>query len=319
MNKNSLLFLIAVFIFVSCGSGAKKDPNKISGNITISGAFALYPLTVKWSEEFRKIYPDVRIDISAGGAGKGMADVLAGMVDIGMVSREVNPEEIKKGTWVIAVAKDAVIPVMNANNPLLAEIKEKGINKNEFRRIFIKNELNDWNVLLGKSSGFKMNIYTRSDACGAAEVWANFLGVSQENLNGIGVFGDPGIADAVKKDKYAIAYNNVNYAFDIHTRKLYEGIEAIPIDFNNNGRIDSTENFYHHLDSFNLAVKTGRYASPPARNLYFVFKGKPDNLLFISFLNWVLSDGQKFVLESGYVGLSAEELKAETSKILVNE
>lgn len=73
--------------------------DKLKGQLSISGAFALYPMTVKWAEEFRKIHPDVRIDISAGGAGKGIADALSGMVDIGMVSREIYQDEIKKGAF----------------------------------------------------------------------------------------------------------------------------------------------------------------------------------------------------------------------------
>ena len=69
----------------------------MKGTVRISGAWALYPMMVKWGEEFRKTYPNIRIDISAGGAGKGIADALAGMVDIGMVSRDIRPEEIKPG------------------------------------------------------------------------------------------------------------------------------------------------------------------------------------------------------------------------------
>ena len=59
----------------------------------MSGAFALYPLANKWAEEFTKIHPDVRFNISAGGAGKGMADALAAAVDLGMLSREIKKEE----------------------------------------------------------------------------------------------------------------------------------------------------------------------------------------------------------------------------------
>ena len=43
--------------------------HELKGEIQLSGAFALYPMAVKWAEEFRKIHPKVRIDISAGGAG----------------------------------------------------------------------------------------------------------------------------------------------------------------------------------------------------------------------------------------------------------
>ncbi len=77
---------------------------------------------VTWGEEFAKVHPKVRVDISAGGAGKGVADALANLVDIGMVSREINPEEVKKGGFFIPVVKDAVFPVLNQGNPVF----EKG-------------------------------------------------------------------------------------------------------------------------------------------------------------------------------------------------
>ena len=66
----------------------------------------------------RKINPGVRFDISAGGAGKGISDALNGMVEIGMVSREIYPEEIKKGAFPIAVTKDAVVAVVSDRNPV---------------------------------------------------------------------------------------------------------------------------------------------------------------------------------------------------------
>jgi len=65
-------------------------------------------MMVRWSEEFRQSYPDVQFDISAGGAGKGLADALGGVVDIGMVSRDITPEEEKRGAFWVPVTTDAV-------------------------------------------------------------------------------------------------------------------------------------------------------------------------------------------------------------------
>ena len=90
---NSTFVLILVFN-IFCFTTIKAQ--ELEGQISISGAFALYPMAVKWAEEFKKLHPKVNIDISAGGAGKGITDVLANMIDIGMVSREVYAEEIKK-------------------------------------------------------------------------------------------------------------------------------------------------------------------------------------------------------------------------------
>jgi phosphate transport system substrate-binding protein len=87
---------LLILINVSLSKVYSQTKDDLEGNITISGAFALYPMAVKWAEEFKKLHPKVKIDLSAGGAGKGMTDAIAKVVDIGMVSREIYPEEIKK-------------------------------------------------------------------------------------------------------------------------------------------------------------------------------------------------------------------------------
>ena len=85
---------LTLLLLVGCSGGRQKNRviegesgQELVGTIQLSGAFALYPMAVKWAEEFKKLHPGVQIDISGGGAGKGMTDALAGVVDIGMVSQ----------------------------------------------------------------------------------------------------------------------------------------------------------------------------------------------------------------------------------------
>ena len=317
----AFLFLFCGFIWIiqSCGNPASnqpKDGEKFSGNISISGAFALYPLTVKWAEEYQKINPGVRIDISAGGAGKGMADALSGMIDLGMFSRGVSQAEADKGAWWIAVTKDAVLPTINAKNPHLTLIKEKGFSRETFVDIFLTQKIKTWGDALSEPGiGDKINVYTRSDACGAAQMWGEYLGKDQESLQGIGVFGDPGIASAVTGDELALGFNNVIYAYDVNSRKKYDGLEVLPVDVNGNGKIDPEENFYDTLDEIMAAIRDGKYPSPPARDLYFVSLGKPQKPVVVEFLKWILSDGQKYVNEAGYVQLSKEKVAGEIEKL----
>ncbi len=273
-------------------------------------------MAVRWAEEFQKANPDVRIDISAGGAGKGMTDVLSGMVDLAMVSREISSEEVTKGAWYLAVTKDAVLPTFNADHPGKEAILKQGLTREQFIDIYLSgNKQHYWRDFFTIDDASAINIYTRSDACGAAEMWGKFLGKNQESLIGIGVFGDPGIADAVKNDRYGIGYNNVIYAYDIKSRAKYKGLEIIPIDLNNDRSIDPEEDFYGNLDSIMHAIQTGKYPSPPARDLYLVANGKPQNPAVLAFLEWILIQGQAFVNESGYVALSQEKIIHETEKL----
>ncbi|MEI6059904.1 MAG: substrate-binding domain-containing protein [Bacteroidota bacterium] len=307
------MMMIMLIILSYIPSGCKQKESK--DTISISGAFALYPLAVKWAEEYQKLHPGITIDISAGGAGKGMTDVLSGMVDLAMFSRSVSADEVTKGAWYIAVSRDAVLPMVSAKNPQLAELKVRGMTQAEFADVFVNKKLTEWNQLTAKPGHDKLNVYTRSDACGAAEMWGKYLGKNQESLQGVGVFGDPGISDAVKNDPFGIGYNNVIYAFDIKTRKPYPGVDVLPIDINGNGKIDAAENFYSSLDSVMLAIRDGVYPSPPARDLYLISKGAPVKESVRTFLEWILTDGQKFVNEAGYVRLKPNQIETEKAKL----
>ena len=105
------------------------------------------------------------------------------------------------------------------------------------------------------------------------------------------------------------------YVFDVKTRKKYAGIDVIPIDINENGTIDPEEKVYNTLEDIVKAIKSGAYPSPPARDLYFVSKGLPKKQAVKDFIKWILTDGQKFVDEAGYVMLTEEQLKAELKKL----
>jgi phosphate transport system substrate-binding protein len=315
MKKTIITSLCLIILIMAVPATRSFGQEKLKGQLSISGAFALYPMTIKWAEEFRKIHPEVRIDISAGGAGKGIADALNGMVDIGMVSREIYPEEIKKGAFPIAVTKDAVVPVVSEQNPALNEILAKGLKKDVGNNIWITGKVKGWSQAFAVKSSAPIHVYTRSDACGAAEMWAKFFGKKQEDLLGVGVFGDPGLAQAVKKDPLGIGFNNIGYAYDATTKKQVKGLRVVPLDLNSNGKIDADENFYNSMNDIIAAIASGKYPSPPARELYFVAKGNPkSNKLLTAFIQWVLTDGQKFVHEAGYIALPKEKIAAELKK-----
>ncbi|MFL5730457.1 MAG: PstS family phosphate ABC transporter substrate-binding protein [Cytophagaceae bacterium] len=304
----AVITLVAFAAFFNSCKGKK--------TISISGAFALHPLAVKWSQEYMKLHPEIKIDVSSGGTGKGISDVLSGNAEIGMVSREINPAETEKGAWPLAVSKDAVVATVNTSNPYIKTILEKGIKKEGFEAVWITGKAKQWSDIISDSSATNhVQIYKRSDAAGAPEVWAKYLGKKQEDLLGVGVFGDPGLADAVKKDPNGIGFNNLAFVYNISTKKPYEGLLPVPIDVNNNGTIDSTENFYGSMDLIIEAINKGAYPSPPARDLYFITKGKPTDPAVTEFLKWVLTDGQQYVEQSGYVKLPDSQLQPEINKL----
>lgn len=305
------------FIMFSCGAPHRfvSSDDPYSGMISISGAWALYPLVVEWAETYQALHPDIRIDVAAGGAGKGIADALAGAVDLGMVSRDIALEEINRGAWWISVARDAVVPVINSAHPLLDEILNRGLSRDEFRAIWVGGNISDWSSLLHGKSGYPIHLYTRSDACGAAQTWAQFLGNNQEDLNGVGIYGDPGLAEAVRGDSLGLGYNNINFAYDRISKTPVEGLTICPVDLNGNGVVDPDESFYFSLDEVTEAIEEDRYPSPPTRDLHLVSLGYPVRPVVRTFLYWVLREGQDHVKKSGYISLSKAKLSNEQHKL----
>lgn len=321
--------LIVFFcLFLSAGYAQKKNPkldrfqrrearqSELKGEIQLSGAFALYPLVVRWADEFKKIHPKVKIDISAGGAGKGITDALAKVVDLGMVSREVHQSEMDKGAFAVAVAKDAVVVTINANNPLINQVRTTGLTRDAAIRLWKTQTAKTWGHVLGTKSTIPVHVYTRSDACGAADTWAAYMGIKQEDLEGTAVFGDPGITSVVQRDRIGVGFNNIAYAYNLKTKLPYKNIAVMPLDINGNGRIDDDEDFYQTSATLNAAIADGRYPSPPARDLYLVCNGRPEKEEVVEFLIFILTKGQQWAGESGYVPLSDEKLNAQIDKIL---
>lgn len=314
---SALVVLVLMSLLLSA-CGAPSNPSaegELSGTITISGAFALYPMMTRWAEEFQKLHPDVQFDISAGGAGKGMTDAVSGAVDIGMVSRGIKPEEEAQGAYGVAVTKDAVFPVVNANNPVAAEILAQGISQETFIKIYITGEITTWGQVVGNPEiTDEIHVYTRSDAAGAPEMWAKFTGdKKQEDLLGIGVNADPGLLEAVLKDPLGIGYNNLGYAFELASGNPVAGALIVPIDLNNDGKADDDERIETMPEAIQ-AVATGKYPSPPARPLNVVTKEKPAGLVQ-AFILWILTDGQAFVGEAGYVQLTPEQLAESLERV----
>jgi phosphate transport system substrate-binding protein len=318
-QKTLIAAIAAVGVLFGASAFVSSKPVKpatddLQGTISISGAFALYPITVKWADEFKKQHPKVVFNISAGGAGKGITDALSGLVDIGLASRDIDPSEVKKGAYTVYVTKDAVVPTFNTGNPNAAALLAKGVKRSQFLDVFVTGNIKNWNQLAGKVS-VPIHIYTRSDAAGAGETWAKYFGKKQEDLLGVGVYGDPGLSLAVKKDPTAIGYNNIAYLYDLKTRKQVAGVHALPIDVNGNGKIDADENFYGTIDELTAAIADGKYPAPPARNLGFLFKGKPKKKELVEFVKYVLTSGQKFIDENGYIALSKTKIQEELKKV----
>lgn len=308
LRKSGCLLLL-IMVLAGCGGRNNGDSAETAVQtepvrISVSGAFALFPIVSLWTEQYSELHPNVTFDVQAGGAGKGMTDMLTGAADIAMLSRDARTEELAQGSFLVPVTIDAVVGTLNANNPYLADIQARGITPVEAHAIWITGEITTWGQLLGTDAPETINVYTRSDSAGAAEMWALFaLGEAQEDLRGTAVNADPGLAEAVRQDVLGVGFNNIGFAYNQQSGAPIAGLQIIPLDLNGNGQIDPEEDFYGQRNDLTAAIAAGAYPFPPARELYLVTKGEP-NPVIADFFRWVLTEGQAYVADAGYVSLT---------------
>lgn len=313
--------LIVVLLFEGCHSKQQKQPSdqavtkKSSVNFSIIGAYALYPLAQIWVDEYRQLHPEFRISAFPASSTKGVTDALLGLTEIGLYSG-LHPESIDEALIVFKVAKDAVVPTISRSNPYLTELTENGLSIANLRDVYITGRIDSWNHLTGAEEGRKIVLFTRSDASGAAAVWAEFLGATQENLKGIGVYGDAGMAQAVRSNIYSLGYDNLRFVFDNKSGRLYPGLYVPPVDFNKNDRIDPEERLYANIESLKEGIKSGDYPYPLARDLYLVVNREQKNPYVRDFLKWVLTEGTLLTNGAGYVGLTEDESQREFNKLM---
>jgi phosphate transport system substrate-binding protein len=309
MMRRVVAALMVIGLVLCTLAGAEAAEKQPSGTITLSGAWAIYPTAVAWAEEFQKKYPSVKVDVSAGGAGKGAADAIAGLVDIGMVSRDPDPAELGKGVEAVYILHDAVFPVISDKNPVAADLLKRGVKKDSWINLYVSGTLTTWGGLIGTAEAKPIHLYTRSDSCGAAASWAAYLGKKQEDLRGVGVYSDPGILDAARKDPVGIGYSNFSYVF---TREgtLVPGAVLVPIDSNENGSADADE-VYDTRENAIKAIRAGRY--PATRKNYFFVKGKPQGLVK-QFIVFALSDEGTTIVDQ--VATSLPLTKEERDSVL---
>lgn len=258
--------------------------------LKISGSTTVRPLARKWRDEFMEENSDIRISVKGGGSGQGVSDVKAGLSKIGMSSSK---RLITKENDLVLhlMAYDAILLIVNEENPVLDVLEETGIKQSTLKQIYTS-DIKNWNEIPGINRDHSLSSnYTRSEKSGTGEVFAEFLGMRQSELRGIGVRGNSGTKEAVSNNKWGLGYVGAKYAFD-------GPIEVIPLDGNNDGEITD----YERIENFNdLSSNIENY--PIQRGLYFTTKGEPTGAVR-TFIEWCKNEGQTYVSEVGYVPVS---------------
>lgn len=277
-----------------------------SGNqqaIRITGVRFAYPLVQKWIDDFNKEYPDIQIIIeSRGSSDPSQYEIL--------IEAYEHDDDFKKEREYAYIARYAVLPVANSKSEFAKFYGNKGLDKDLIVQLFFHDIYADKEKQKEVKAPF--TIYTRLQKAGAPITFTSHYGYEQKDVKGKAIAGaDEHILKALLRDTTGVSYLPLSLIFDVESKKPVEGITVLPVDLNANGKVNDEEKFYT-----DLGTVTHRFdeASPkdlnnvPIEYLHFSVDKKNASADAITFIKWVIANGQKDLSNFGYLKPEPQKL-----------
>lgn len=279
------LFLWAGLL-AACGEQPSTTEVPAGRTIVIKGSDTLVNLALAWAEAYMQLHPEVRISVSGGGSGTGIAALVNGTVDIANASREMKEEELASARangifpQEYIVAYDAIAIVVHPSNPV------NGLTLQQLSDIYT-GKITNWREVGGEDR--PIVLLSRESNSGTYVYFLEHvirLGKKSDLLlspDALLMPSSEGISAEVRQNPNAIGYDGLGYVTPDQKVLAVAREEGAPFV------LPSAE-----------TVKNGTY--PIARPLYMYTAGEPDEEVR-AYLDWILSEGQALVAELGFVPL----------------
>jgi phosphate transport system substrate-binding protein len=285
MKKLSLT-LVAFLMAVSIVAAAAGDQD---ATVRAGGSTTLLPIMANCSSEFMEKYQTWdRVDaslpkstttvfVTGGGSGFGVKSLLSGVVDIGMISRDLKDQERKLlgEHQSHLVGKDAVAIAVGTRNPLAG--RKKGFAPAELAAIF-SGEIKTYQELDRTLPAKPIVLLTRDSGAGSTEIFQEkVMGDKKFSPRALQLPSQGALLEKLQANNNAIAYISSGLALNSKNLKAFALENIQPTDAN---------------------VTNGTYSL--ARPLLMVVKGTPAPTVR-HFVNYALGSCQKIVVANGYV------------------
>ncbi len=283
----------------------------VSGNLSSVGSDTLANLMTLWAEEFKRLYPNVNIQIQAAGSSTAPPALTEGTSNLGPMSRKMKDKELeafeKKYGYkplAIPVAIDALAVYVHKDNPI------KGLTIPQVDAIFSatrkcgnSEDITSWGQLgLGGALGGKnIQLYGRNSVSGTYGYFKKHALCKGDYKNTVNEQpGSASVVQSVSSSINGIGYSGVGYKTS--------GVRAVPL-------AKKAGDAFIPADTENAL--SGKY--PLSRFLYIYVNKRPNEPLAPlerEFIKMVMSKvGQEVVVKDGYIPLPAKVAEKEVAKL----
>ena len=282
----------------------------VSGNISSVGSDTLANLMTLWAEEFKRLYPNVNVQIQAAGSSTAPPALTEGTSNFGPMSRKMKDKELaafesKFGykPTPVGVAIDALAVYVNKDNPLEGlTIPQVDALFSATRKCGYANDIKTWGQLglTGDWANRPVQLYGRNSVSGTYGYFkkkALCKGDFKDNVNEQP--GSASVVQGVTKSLNGLGYSGIGYKTS--------GVKALSLSKKEGGDF---------IPATPEMASTGKY--PLGRFLYVYVNKEPNKALpplETEFIKMVLSKtGQLVVVKDGYIPLPAAA--AESNSVL---
>lgn len=288
--------LVATLITVSGYISAQNTEN----TLYIKGANFTHPILNAWINEYNKVNPNIEIKVADRNTNNEA-------IDINVITSE---NQIKNpAQQSIQVARYAILPIANKQNPLFSEINNKGLDKNKIKQLFFEKDIDDEGKYPFKN---EVTVYSGNLETSNSEIVSNYFGKTGDQIKGKKIAGDDiFLINALKKDETGAAFNYLSYIYDTKTRKLKDNIAIIPIDL----KKDQWQAINSDIDATLSLLENDRINLIPVEVLSLSFDSKlPKDAQ--NFIEWIVNEGQKLNHGSGFLNIDPKEKKNIQQQII---
>ncbi|HEX6893227.1 MAG TPA: hypothetical protein VF141_21100 [Chryseolinea sp.] len=274
--------------------------------VVITGVRFAYPLVQKWIDDYNKENPDVQIIIeSRGSSDPAKYDILIEAYD-----KDI---ELLKSREYVYIARYAVLPVANAKSDFAKTYAGKGLNRDLINQLYFHDLFADKEKQQEIKSPF--TIYTRLQKAGVPVTFAKYFGHEHKDIVGKSIAGsDEHLLKALLRDSTGVSYLPLTLAYNHASKKPVDGLAVLPVDLNGNGKVNDEEKFYSDLNTVILQLEDKpikEINNIPVEYIHMSvdrINGSPEA---ISFLRWIIHNGQDTLHEFGYLKPEANRFEAD--------
>jgi len=304
---------------VTSAAGPELDPGLSSytkvqglrGTLNAAGSDTMLELQTLMAEEFRKLYPQVKIQVEGKGSSTAPPALIEGTVQLGDMSRKMKNKELDAFESEFGypptrfdVALDTLAVFVNKDNPIESlTLPQVDSIFSKTRKCGMPNDISTWGAL-GLAANWAtapISLYGRNAASGTYGYFKDHALCKGDYRDAVKEQpGSASVVQGIEKDLYGIGYSGIGYRTS--------GVRAVPL---------SPADGQPAVEASSQNAANGSY--PLARFLHIYVNKQPNKAidrLTTEYLKFILSaQGQRVVIKAGFDPLDAETAAAQLAKI----